>query len=91
MGADSDPLELDDGARIKTVELVVNDAKRSRTISVLPYLPDDATAEPAPAITFRHGRGGSRRGNQYNAKQWSKRRYVASFLQRPVAANNGHA
>lgn len=75
-----DPLATPPGT-IRTHELVVTDAGRSRTLPVLVYLP--AATDAAPVVLFSHGLGGSRHGNAFLGEHWAKRGYVAVFLQHP--------
>jgi predicted dienelactone hydrolase len=76
-----DPLQTADAARPEPLELVVEDAARSRSLPVRVYLPADNAA--APVILFSHGLGGSRAMGTYLANHWSQRGYVAVFLQHP--------
>jgi len=65
----------------KTVELVVNDSQRERSLPILVYLP--ASSSPRPVILFSHGLGGSRYGSSYLGKHWAARGYVVVFVQHP--------
>ncbi len=63
------------------IDLVVQDAKRSREIPIRVFLPSDKT--PAPVVLFSHGLGGTRTGSKYLGEHWARRGYVAVFLQHP--------
>jgi predicted dienelactone hydrolase len=76
-----DPLQLSDAARPDPLELVVEDADRSRSLRIRFYLPADNA--PAPVVLFSHGLGGARSMGTYLATHWSARGYVAVFLQHP--------
>ena len=70
------------------VDLDVIDGDRTRTIPIrvhLPTTPADTSdgATPLPVVLFSHGLGGSREGPRFLAEHWSKRGYVAVFLQHP--------
>ena len=76
-----DPLRLDPGPRIQTVDLTVQDRARRREVPLRVYLP--ATADPAPVVLFSHGLGGSRENSPYLGRHWAGRGYAAVFLQHP--------
>jgi predicted dienelactone hydrolase len=76
-----DPLQLSDAARPEPLELVVEDAARSRSLPIRVYLPAGDAA--APIVLFSHGLGGARSMGTYLANHWSARGYVAVFLQHP--------
>jgi len=78
--ADYDPLLVDD-AKIEKVELTVKDAKRSRELPILIYLPKDK--KPAAVVLCSHGLGGTRKVCAYLGEHWAKRGYVGVFLQHP--------
>ncbi|MBL8892201.1 MAG: dienelactone hydrolase [Planctomycetaceae bacterium] len=63
-------------------DYTVADPKRKRDIPIRIYLPP-ATTEPQPVVLFSHGLGGSREGSKFLGQHWSKRGYVAVFLQHP--------
>ena len=75
-----DPLATPDND-VKTLELVVNDAQRERTLPILVYLPKNSS--PSPVIIYSHGLGGSRESSQYLGKHWASRGYTAVFVQHP--------
>ena len=75
-----DPLRRTAG-RVRTIDLDVHDAKRSRDIPIRVYLP--AGSEPAPVVLFSHGLGGSRAGCAYLGEHRAAHRYVAEVLQHP--------
>lgn len=75
-----DPLRT--GAAGRTHELKFTDAKRSRELPLLVYLPPDQ-AQPAAVVLFSHGLGGSRSGSAFLGQHWSARGYAAVFLQHP--------
>jgi predicted dienelactone hydrolase len=76
---DYDPLAPLNLTGEKTIDLVVKDQARSRSIPVLIYLPSNTTA--APVILFSHGLGGTREGSRFLGKHWAARGYVAVFMQ----------
>ncbi|MEM0927103.1 MAG: dienelactone hydrolase [Planctomycetota bacterium] len=78
--ADYDPLRVDD-AENEIVELDCKDSARNRIIPLKVYLPKTDSADPSPVLLFSHGLGGSRDGCSYLGQHWSKRGYVAVFLQ----------
>jgi predicted dienelactone hydrolase len=65
----------------ETLDLIVQDTGRQRTIPVLIYL--SARKSPAPVVLFSHGLGGSREGNSYLGQHWAARGYAAVFVQHP--------
>jgi predicted dienelactone hydrolase len=76
-----DPLAAGEAApTVKDVEFT--DEKRSREIPLRVYLPPNQK-EPAPAVLFSHGLGGSRAGSKFLGLHWAKRGYVAVFVQHP--------
>ncbi len=75
-----DPLAVT-GAKPKTLDLTVKDAKRGRDIPIVVYLP--ASKGAAPVVLFSHGLGGTPAGYAYLGEHWAKRGYVAVFLQHP--------
>jgi predicted dienelactone hydrolase len=64
-----------------TLERVVIDIERTRSLPLRIYLPRDRN--PAPVILFSHGLGGSRDGNAYLGTHWAASGYVVVFLQHP--------
>jgi predicted dienelactone hydrolase len=76
-GAQSAPQDL----KVDTLDLVVRDAGRSRTIPVLIYLPTDK--KPAPVVLFSHGLGGDRTGSAYWGQHLARHGYLGVFLQHP--------
>lgn len=76
-----DPLAVDAGFLVSTLDLTVHDVDRSREIPLRIYLPD--LQKPAPVLLFSHGLGGSRENNPYLGNHWAARGYVAVFLQHP--------
>ena len=92
-----DPLQIDPGSEVITLERVVIDADRERQIPLLIYLsrhlsrhlPRDLPPQMPPAqdaqpvVLFSHGLGGSRRNNPYLGRHWAARGYVVVFLQHP--------
>lgn len=95
LGADGvaayDPLAITDrlaDAAIGPIDLDVVDDDRGRTIPIRVHLPafpagSAETVQPCPVVLFSHGLGGSREGPRFLAEHWSKRGYVAVFLQHP--------
>lgn len=94
VGADAaspyDPLAVSDRVAelIRTIDLDVVDRDRDRTIPIRVHLPTvpAGSAEagpPCPVVLFSHGLGGSREGPRFLAEHWSRRGYVAVFLQHP--------
>ncbi len=83
------PLETVQPGQVRTLELIVNDSRRSRELPIRVYLPPaDAgvvgeTAEKSPVVLFSHGLGGSRQGSAFLGKHWAARGYIAAFLQHP--------
>lgn len=65
----------------ETIELTVNDTKRSREVPLRVYLP--AAKTPAPVILYSHGLGGSKEVSPFLGQHWAARGYVAVFLQHP--------
>jgi predicted dienelactone hydrolase len=86
-----DPLSLPDRGRdedARSIDLDVVDGERNRTIPIRIHLPamrvDSAdAAPPCPVVLFSHGLGGSREGSRFLGEHWSKRGFVAVFLQHP--------
>lgn len=76
-----DPLSIADRAGPETVDLVVDDPARQRTIPILVYLPEHTP--PAPVVLFSHGLGGSRTGSAYLGRHWAARGYVVVYVQHP--------
>lgn len=78
-----DPLSLPEGEARPPLDLDIDDAARERTIPVRIFLPpaDDDAAHPV--VLFSHGLGGTRSGSGYLGEHWSRRGYVAVFLQHP--------
>ncbi len=74
-----DPLAISQSSKGETLDLVVDDTTRNREIPLRVYLP--AEKEAASVVLFSHGLGGSREGNPYLGEHWSKRGYVAVFMQ----------
>lgn len=74
-----DPLTI--AEKGTTLDLVVNDSKRSRDVPLRVYLP--AHQSTAPVILFSHGLGGSKEVSPYLGQHWAARGYVAVFLQHP--------
>ena len=64
-----------------------HDTKRSRTVPVRVYLPEQSTdakiAPPYPVVLLSHGLGGSRDGFPYLGEHWSKHGYVVIAMQHP--------
>lgn len=75
-----DPLRVTDET-IETIELTVNDKRRSREVPVLVYLPK--TPSQAPVIIHSHGLGGTKNTSPFLGKQWAARGYLVVFLQHP--------
>jgi predicted dienelactone hydrolase len=75
-----DPLKTAD-TRIDTLELTVDDDKRSRQIPLLVYLPK--SADPSAVIIHSHGLGGTRETSPFLGEHWAGRGYVAVFVQHP--------
>jgi len=91
---DYEPLRIPHDAAVRTLDIAVTDAKRSREIPLRVYLPPDTSKKPvasgdsakssrAPVVLFSHGLGGSRAGSSFLGKHWASRGYVAVFLQHP--------
>jgi dienelactone hydrolase len=78
-GAGYDPLAINAGQRAQVLDLVVEDATRSRSIPIRVYLPGGSSA--APVILVSHGLGGSRESNRYLGEHWSARGYVVVVMQ----------
>ncbi len=76
-----DPLEAKFQTKPRVLELVVHDKTRSREIPVRVYFEEQTS--PAPVVLFSHGLGGSREGNAFLAEHWTRRGYVALFVQHP--------
>ena len=74
-----DPLAANPGKTSAPRDLTIHDEVRNREIPIRVYLPE--TTEPAPAILFSHGLGGSRRACGYLGEHWSARGYVVVFMQ----------
>ena len=74
-----DTLLIEEDAIIETLDLVVKDKKRDRTIPTKIYLP--GTEASASLVLFSHGLGGSKNNNTYLGNHWAKRGYVAVFMQ----------
>lgn len=79
--AEYDPLRVKEEAKLESIELTVKDSARDREIPLRVYLPSQI--EKAPVILFSHGLGGSKENGKYLANHWSKRGYVAVFMQHP--------
>jgi predicted dienelactone hydrolase len=75
------PLEIEKGEKVETVDLTFEDSKRKREIPVKIYYAD--VDLPAPVILFSHGLGGSREGSSYLGKHWAARGYICIFIQHP--------
>lgn len=78
-----DPLRLPDGEARPPLDLDVDDAARDRTIPVRIFLPPRGDDAAHPVVLFSHGLGGARSGSGYLGEHWSRRGYVAVFLQHP--------
>ncbi len=78
--ANYDPLTAE-VPEVHTLDLIIRDDARKRSLPVLLYLP--ASGKPAPVVIFSHGLGGSRHGSSYLGKHWAKRGYAAVFVQHP--------
>ena len=74
-------METNADFRVRLLELIVHDAKRSRDIPVRIYLPE--STQPAPVVLFSHGLGGSRNSNEFLGQHWARRGYVGVFVQHP--------
>jgi predicted dienelactone hydrolase len=75
-----DPLEISE-AKIKTLELTINDKSRGRELPVLVYLPK--SKKQTAVIIHSHGLGGQKETSPFLGKHWAARGYVAVFLQHP--------
>lgn len=82
-----DPLDVprsDDREGVAPLDLDVVDRDRGRTVPIRVFLPaDGAAVVPRPVVLFSHGLGGTRSGSGYLGEHWSRRGYVAVFLQHP--------
>lgn len=79
-----DPLALPAETPAAPRDLDVRDERRGRTVPIRVFLPTAiADAQPCPVVLFSHGLGGSRAGSGYLGDHWSRRGYVAVFLQHP--------
>ena len=67
--------------RFETLDLSLDSKSHFRNLKVFIYLPE--VQQPAPVILFSHGLGGSRKNNSFMGKHWSRRGYLAVFLQHP--------
>lgn len=77
-----DPLALSVTAEsIQTLDLIVEDPARKRTIPLRVYLPP--ASGQVPVVLFSHGLGGSREASPYLGRHWAARGYQAVFLQHP--------
>lgn len=76
-----DPLVVGSAAELTPFDLTFQDPARDREVPVRIYLP--AATTPAPMVIFSHGLGGSREGNPYLGRHWSKRGYAVVYLQHP--------
>lgn len=79
---DYDPSRALVPGAVQTRDYTVDDTKREREIPIRIYLPP-STSQPQPVVLFSHGLGGSREGSTFLGQHWSKRGYVAVFLQHP--------
>lgn len=79
---DYDPSRVLVTDAVQTRDYAVDDTKRNREIPIRIYLPASAS-QPHPVVLFSHGLGGSREGSKFLGQHWSKRGYVAVFLQHP--------
>lgn len=77
-----DPLDADAARAAETLDLDVDDESRDRTVPIRLFLPPEGDAA-RPTLLFSHGLGGSRHGSGYLGEHWSRRGYVAVFLQHP--------
>jgi predicted dienelactone hydrolase len=73
------PLEIEKGKKVVTVDLTFEDSKREIPVKI--YFADIDL--PAPVILFSHGLGGSREGSSYLGKHWAARGYICVFIQHP--------
>lgn len=80
---DYNPLAVNAQTRVQTLDLAVNDSVRKREIPVLIYLPTTSSDVAEPVVLFSHGLGGSRQGSRFLGEHWSRRGYVAVFVQHP--------
>lgn len=76
-----DPLKPLTAEESEGLELSVRDSARRREIPLRVYLPEHR--EAGPVILFSHGMGGTRESCIYLGQHWSRRQYVAVFLQHP--------
>ncbi|MEM6470996.1 MAG: dienelactone hydrolase [Planctomycetota bacterium] len=80
--ADYDPYDVATAEAPKVIELELRDTARQRDIPLKVYLPaSDEPSKEAPVVMFSHGLGGSRDGCGYLGQHWSKRGYVAVYMQ----------
>lgn len=80
--SDYDPLRALSSEKGTVYDDSVKDRARNREVPVRIYLPAKS-AGPVPVVLFSHGLGGSREGSTFLGQHWSKRGYVAVFLQHP--------
>jgi predicted dienelactone hydrolase len=79
---DYDPLRILENRDSSVLEMSFSDEIRKRTLPLRIYLPPKSS-EPLPVVLFSHGLGGSREGSTFLGQHWSKRGYIAVFLQHP--------
>jgi len=81
--SDYDPSKIS-AAKIETLDLTLQDKKRSREIPLRVYLPKQSDSKKnAEVVLYSHGLGGSRGTAAFLGRRWAGRGYVAVFMQHP--------
>jgi predicted dienelactone hydrolase len=76
-----DPLRLEADAKVRSIELTVDDEARGREIPLRVCLPADSKL--APVVIYSHGLGGSRNGSRFLGEHLAARGYVVVYIQHP--------